>query len=90
MWNVPLFMVWESQDLDRASERVGQRVGQRFKQYFFLSCCISLSLFPFPTENCMGFGLEMAGKGCSQCRGFQLLDPKLLWCGGAALEEENG
>jgi hypothetical protein len=37
----------------------------------------------------MGFGLETAGKVCSQYRGFQLFDPKLLLCAGAASEEEN-
>ena len=67
----------------------GSRTGKRTVEtiYFplFLSCWISLSLFPFLTENCMGFGLEIVGNGCSQCRGFKLFDPRLLWCGGAAL-----
>jgi hypothetical protein len=71
----------------------GFRTGKRTVEtkYFrlFLSWWISLSLFPFLAENCMGFGLKMAGNGCSQRRGFQLFDPELLWCGDVAYEEEN-
>ena len=94
MWNVLLFIVWENQDLDQASERVSERSKQYTYVYFclFLACWISLTPFPFLTENYMEFGLEMAGDRCSQsvsqsvslCRGFQLFGPKLLWCGGAA------
>jgi hypothetical protein len=67
----------------------GKRTVETIHFRLFPSCWISLNLFPFLTENCMGFGLEMAGNSCSPCRGFQFFDPKLLCCGGAASEEKN-
>ena len=72
----------------------GFRTRKRTVETIYFSLISILLDFPKPFFHFLlkiawGFGLETAGNGCSQCRGFQFFDPKLLWCCGAASEKQN-